>query len=518
MDANSLIGTTWQAPRQREMLSEALQSYDYAAAIPYPTHAFSVAQWPSSKGPRPTALPYCQILVNEGAEFVFRNGTPNFSVVEDPMADLFLQRVIEDNNLGGEWISLAVAAGHQGAIAVKFSYDNEAEIPVRLSFLDIPQECRVWIDPHDINRLLMARIQYPYRDLESGDWYYYREEWTDDFYVTYKPIPAGHRTVVNPYGLEGYLMHLGDLPTWEIDSKEDNPFQIIPISVIRNRKVKGNPLGEGDCWRNFRLMDRIALTMHNEDFSNQMHSRPATVYKNARPDTEGPLLPEEPVILVNENKDGAPADAELLEPHGRAREYTHKTMEKWEKLLYDAVGLSHVDAESVTNKGSMTVQAFMMTYQRSIATSDRKRELWGRSGFAPFFKKMLLAVAQVGGRPELEEFESWMGVSVQWPPYFEETNQDKKEKTERTIDQLASGLVTEDKAIERVGHAERMSMSEIEQQKRDLGKKRVSDRRRETNKQLRDIRAKEDRYRPGNVTRLEVGSKADVSGSNNFTA
>ena len=69
----------------------------------------------------------------------------------------------------------------------------QAGAPVRISFLTVPEECRVWMDPHDQQRVLMARVQYPYREAQTGRWHYFREEWTADTWVTYRPKPAGRR-------------------------------------------------------------------------------------------------------------------------------------------------------------------------------------------------------------------------------------------------------------------------------------------------------------------------------------
>src|SRR4051794_34880489 len=123
--ANELINTKTPAPRQWDMALSSWQSWDYWANNPYPRHAFGPAQWPADKGPRPTPLPYCETLIREGAEFVFRNGAPAFSVPDDPAADELLQRVIQQNGLDAEWIPLAENIGNQGAIAAKFSVDLE---------------------------------------------------------------------------------------------------------------------------------------------------------------------------------------------------------------------------------------------------------------------------------------------------------------------------------------------------------------------------------------------------------
>ncbi|HEU4754370.1 MAG TPA: hypothetical protein VFU47_14780, partial [Armatimonadota bacterium] len=225
---NQLIGTRAPAPRQGEMLAASAESWAYWNERPYPQFAFGARQWPAEKGPLPTPLPYVQVLITEGAEFVFRNGAPQFSVPPEQAAglegaDQWLRRVIETNCLAEQWIALAEHNGNQGALAVKFSVDLEdQERPVRLAFLDVPQQCRVWFDPHDCERMLLARIQYPYRDVASGDWYYYREEWTDDLYVTYVPRRAADRSVSGAEAIPGYLSDLGDSDDWQIDRQEPN--------------------------------------------------------------------------------------------------------------------------------------------------------------------------------------------------------------------------------------------------------------------------------------------------------
>lgn len=467
MDANDLIGTSAPAPRQAEMVQASAESWDYYHNRPYPTWAFTARQWPPEKGPIPTALPYAQILITEGAEFVFRNGAPQFSVPPeqgeglDP-ADAFLKQVIRQNCLAEQWVSLAEDCANQGAIAAKFSVDlDNADRPVRISFLDIPQECRVWFDPHDCERLLMARIQYPYRDLRTGDWYYYREEWTPDLYATYKPKLAGPRECSGPGALPGYTTHLGDVDGWELDQLVDNPFGLVPVTVIRNKRAKGNPLGVGDCWNAFRLIDRIALTLHGEDRANQLHSEPNLVVTNGEVDIEGPRLPGETLNIRNSDMQSPPADAKLLEPTGSAREYSHRSIDRWEALLYKRVGLSLVDPEAVSNKGNMTALAFAMTYARTIASSDRKRELWGESGMARFFRSMLLGLSRMGGVPEVRAVDDRTAVSCEWPQYFERTDDDRKNLTDRTVVQVSAGFLTEDRGAERIALSEGIPPAEI---------------------------------------------------------
>jgi hypothetical protein len=440
------------------MLVSSLQSRDYYDGNPYPRHAFSSAQWPAAKGPIPTALPYTETLIRESAEFVFRNGAPQFSVADDDAADDLLQEIIEANSF--EWVALAENAGNQGAIAAKFSIDLDSPCPVRIAFLNIPQECRVWVDPHDVRRPLMARIQYPYRDLVDGRWYYFREEWTDTLHVTYFPKYAGGEEVSDPLFLPGYTANLGDGKGWVEEAREANEVGLIPVTVIRNRALSGNPMGEGDCWRLFRLMDRIALTMHGEDRSNQLHSEPIQVAINARIDNDGPVLAGEPLEIRNDGD--KPADFKLIEPSGAAREFSHRSIDKWEELLYAGAGLSRLDPHAVSNKGNMTALALTMIYSRTIATSDRKRKLWGEDGMCVLFRNILLALKRVGGVKEVAGVTEDTRVSCTWPTYFEETPQDLETTTDRTAKQVDAGFLTPELGAERVAKAEKMPPKEIE--------------------------------------------------------
>ncbi len=456
IDPDVLLNTTYPAPRQFEMALASWQAVDYYNCMPYPTHAFGPKQWALDKGPFPTPLPYAQLLVDECAEFVFRNGVPVFSVPGDDKADPFLKQVIKSNRLNELWIPLAIDNGNQGAIAAKFSVDrSNTEMPVRITFLDIPQECRVWIDPHDRTRILMARIQYPYRDLSDGKWYFYREEWTAQSYVTYRPREAGAASIMNPAMLQGYprTAGLGDDDKWEIEAHEANEFGLIPITVLRNRAVKGNPLGEGDAWRAFRIMDRIALTLHGEDRSNQLHSEPTTVYKNADVQNDGPLEPGENMFVSNEDPTKE-ADVFLLEPSGKARAFSHMSIDKWEELLYKQIGLSRVDSAAVANKGNLTALAFSMIYARTIGTCDRKRELWGNSGMVPFFRNMMVALERIGGFKDVTAITVESDITCTWPTYFDDTDQDLATMTTRTNDQVAGGLLPRDRGATRLASAE----------------------------------------------------------------
>jgi hypothetical protein len=480
MDPQDLIGTESPAPLQAAMLAASQESWAYFLNDPYPRYAFGPRQWPPEKGPIPTPLPYAGIVIAEGAEFVFRNGSPAFSVPPEQRAgledaDAYLQTVIRANRLSEAWTSLAENCANQGAIAAKFSYDGDsAERPVRIAFLDVPQECRVWFDPHDCERPLLARIQYPYRNPADGNWYYFREEWTEALHVTYRPKPAGSKDCTCAEALPGYLTSLGDGdgPEWEVAAIEENPFGLVPVTVIRNRRMKGNPLGTGDCWSTFRLIDRIARTLHGEDASNQLHSDPTVAVLNAEIDNDAPLGTGEMLSIRNENPDAPPADVRLLEPSGAAREFSHKSMDRWEDLFYKRVGLSRVNPAEVTNKGNMTALAFAMTYARTIASSDRKRELWGNSGMAVFFRNLLLSLSRVGGIRELAGVDEQLVISTEWPPYFQVTDEDRANLTDRTTTQVNAGFLTPDRGAERIARAEGVPQHEIKNLLTELGQQR----------------------------------------------
>lgn len=518
MIGDDLLNTRIPAPMQMVMALSSWQSWDYYHSIPYPAHAFGPQQWASERGPFPTALPYVETLVRELAEFTFRNGAPTFSVPDDPDADALLQLIIRQNGLSNTWISNAEANGNQGALAVKFSVDlNDKRCPIPINFLSIPQECRIWVDPHDSDHILMARIQYPYREAD-GKWYYFREEWTEDTWQQYEPREGGSASISSAAGLPGYANNLGDgddSAEWHPLAPQPNTFGLVPVGIIRNRRTKGNPFGEGDCWHILRLIDRLALTMHGEDRANQFHSEPTVVALNAEIDNRGQLLPGEPLSARNLDSDGQPmpngdkADVKLLEPSGAARKWTHEDIDKWEDWIYKAVGVSRVNPTDITNKGNMTELALRIAYGRTISSADRKRELWGNSGMAPFFANLLVALKRMGGIPEVANVPDDVQVSCEWPNYFEPTPQDVDTITNRTIKQQDNGLATPDMAAERVAIAEKVPKNEIPQLLKDLQAHRET---------MRQQKLADQQISTGDSSGSGIGDLAAASGANNFTS
>ncbi len=514
---DDLIGTSTKAPFQQEMALLSWQSWDYAFLRPYPQHAFGPAQWPREKGPFPTALPYTSTIISELSAFVFQNGGPQFSVPDDPDSDALLQLLIKRNNLPSQYVPVAEDGGNQGAMAAKFSVDpNDDERPVRFAFLKIPQECRIWLDPHDKHTILMARIQYPYRDLVTGHWMYFREEWTAESWITYEPLLAGSSDLSGIGSLPGYRTHIGDTDEpskWVIRDNVPNPLGLIPVTVLRNRASVSNPFGEGDCWRVFRLMDRIALTMHGEDKSNQLHSDPIPVATNAELDNEGALLPGEWLSVRNDNPD-VKADVKLLEPTGAARAYSVAYIEKMEELLYDAVGVNQIKTKDVSNKGNLTSLALQLMNYRTISTADRKRDLYGAGGYSRLFRDVLLALQNLGGFPQVKKFRPDMEVSCEWPTYFAETPQDMKDTTDRTATQVENNFLPLPRAIERIARVERIPTNEIAIVKSEVAAQasaRLAAASSTASKNGAESSA-------ADVTGAQIAAIADASGSSNFSA
>jgi len=468
MTGEDLINTPHPPTSGYAHAREAWQAADYSNGIPYPSHAFGPAQWPADKGPLPTPLPYARILVHEGADFIFQGGLPTFHVSADPDADAFLNAVIKANRLPARYNGLARQNGNAGTIAAKFSFDTGADgAPVRITFLSAPEECRVWTDPHDQQRILMARIQYPVRNPATGNWEYFREEWTNESWVTYAPRPAGGASILSPMGLADYSTTMGDGGVWSIEAIKPNPFGLIPVTLIKNVATEGSPLGVGDCWGSFRLMDRIALTMHGEDRSNQMHSEPTQVALNATLEG-GPLRPGEVVSIQNTNPEGPAADMKLLEPTGAARQFSHMTIDKWEELLYKSVGLSRLDPATLTNKGNMTRLALMTAYARTVATSDLKRTNWGEAGLCIFFRTMLVGLSRTGAFKEINNLDEMVDVAAGWPDYFAPTSDDLSVTTDRTVAQVNANLLPQARAATRLATAEGIPDEEHEDLLKEL--------------------------------------------------
>ena len=493
-------------------IREAAQSSDYKNGIPYPSWAFGPAQWPVERGPIPTALPFAKTIINEGADFVFQGGPPTFSVSDNPNADDFLADVIKANHLNSRYNAIARLNGNVGTVAAKFSYDSDAKgAKVRISFLSCPEECRVWMDPHDQQAILMARIQYPYR-AAGGHWFYHREEWTADHWVTYNPKTAGDASVTSVASLPGYSLNYGDGDDWEIDRIQENPFGLIPIHLLKNVAVEGSPLGVGDCWEAFRLMDRIALTLHGEDRSNQQHSSPVQVFVNADLKNSGEVLPNEPLDIKNQNPEGPAADFKLVEPTGAAREYSFRSIEKWEDLLYKACGLSLLDPATLSNKGNMTRLALMTAYSRTVATSDLKRTNYGEAGLCLFFRSLLVGMSRTGAFAALSGLDEMVDVQCEWPDYFAATDADLSDLTDRTVSQVNANLLPTSRAVTRLATAEGIDASEHETLLKELDDENAK----------RDAKEKAIRMESSGSA-VDQGSDAlselsDSSGANNFSS
>jgi hypothetical protein len=461
---------------QSFMRERSAESYDYYHLAPYPRWAFGRQQWPLTRGPVPTAVAVPHNVVAEGANFLFRGGPPTFSVTNPEgtktaaidAADAYLKQIIRRNRLGEKWASLAEACANQGAIAAKFCYDADNEAcPVRISFLDIPNQCRVWCDPHDATAIVFARIQYPYRDPSSGDWYYFREEWTADTHVTYRPLRAGSAAIASCEDIPGYSDHMGDGggadgAPWQEDTRETNPFGVIPVTVIRNKRIQGNPLGEGDLWRLFRLIDRIALTLHDSDRWNQINSRPIVAVINNDTEDEDDILPGETLRIRSDNPSAPPVDAKLIEPMGYARQWVGEYVDRIETMAWEAAGYNKIDLAAMSNKGAWTQLAFEATFNKTIATTERKRELWGNSGLCIFFDNLLTGLSRIGGIKELAGYSDDTDVAVVWPKLFTVTPQDLGEMTTRTVTQVASKFLTAERGARRIAAAEGLADKDVD--------------------------------------------------------
>jgi hypothetical protein len=512
-----LINTTSPPTGGYLHAKEAWQSFDYQNGLPYPAHAFAPPQWPADKGPFPTPLPYVKSLISEGADFIFQGGNPSFSVPDSPEADAFLADVIKVNRLSSRYNPLARQNGNAGTMAAKFSFDTDTGFgaPVRVTFLSVPEECRVWTDPHDQQRILLARVQYPYRDPQNGKWYYFREEWTERTWIKYHAKEAGASQITGPMNLPGYSLSMGDGDGWEIESQEENPFGLIPITLIKNIAQEGSPLGIGDCWGSFRLIDRIALTMHGEDRSNQMHSDPTTVAMNAELEG-GAVVPGEVLAVRNTNPDGPGADVKLLEPTGAAREFSHKSIDKWEELLYKAIGLSRLDPATLTNKGNMTRLALMTAYARTVATSDLKRTNWGEAGLSLFFRALLIGLSRTGAFPEIRRLGEMIDVSCAWADYFAPTEADLSDVTNRTVTQVGANLLPQNRAVTRLATLEGIPAAEhpalLQELDDELAARKLSEQLNEAKTPLTTEAGSSTASSSDALSEL-----SDTSGSNNFS-
>jgi hypothetical protein len=457
----------------------AMEAQAYHNLNPYPWWHFT--EWNIEKrGPYPKAMPFGKSCVLRSARWLF--GKPiKIKCADSPDLEKLLAHAWVQNRMRSRMRAAAELAGQQGGTVLKFSYDGtDKERKLRFQILSPVDECRLFYDAHDRECLLMARVQYPYRDPVTQKWMFYREEWTDAEFVRYKPVAAAMvQQRVNKFTYPTMMAMVQDgadtvnadeYAGWQPDSREANPFGLIPLQPIRNIDID-DAFGIGDMWGLYRVWDRVNLTYHGMDRSNQFDSEPNLIFLDVEvnpQDADKPLAPGQPGSYKSELDDeGKPlptAEVKLLEAKGNLRPAMMEYAKDLRKQILVAASQVEIDQAEFSNKGNLTQAVLVQMYQLLIELTEEKRENYGANGICLFLEKCaiglknLTASPTVGKIPETAAVDpdkpETFDIQIDWPKYFELTEDELAAAVGRTQEEETAGYLTHDRAIVRIAKLE----------------------------------------------------------------
>lgn len=473
--AAQLINTKSLPPGLSHIQALAAQARAYDVLKPYPLHWFK--NWKEEdRGPLPRCMPIAKSIVKRGARWLFGKPIELKCPGNDALEEA-VEKVWKQNRLDSRLVAIARRGAIEGGVALKFAYDETAFPNVTVQSLSIVSQVRLFYHPHNREKLMMARVQYPYYDSAEGCAYWYREEWTDAQEVHYYPVKdeALHRA--NPDTYTG----------WEIDTEASgaNPFGLIPIHLIKNIETD-DVWGAGDLWEPddeldgglYRVLDRIHLTYHLMDKSNQFDSQVNPIFIDADADQDDlskPQLPGQPLVLESTNPEGGRAGQVAFPPSGNAlrpamMEYAHDLR----KQILTATSSVEVDQSEISNMGNLTSAVLTQLYLPQIELTEDKRKTYGQDGIAPFLAKMAIGLQRAGVPMGVNEADdSTYTIEIGWSPYFPFTEDEKTAIVTRIQQEEGAGYLTHDRAIEEVSEME--GRTEIEEMKAELASQAVTE-------------------------------------------
>lgn len=498
--ADSLIGTHYWPPFFTTIRMLALEAEAYHALRPYPFWQFS--DWKTEdRGVLPRCLPLARRVVCKSAKWLF--GRPiEIHMPGSIDTERFIREAWQLNRMTSRMVAAAERGGVEGGVVLKWSYDEESLTPLRFQVLSPITECRLFYDPHDIDDLLMARIQYPVFNPRDGETYLYREEWTDDWEVRYKPQRMTttniHRFTsggaYSPYPVATVPAMWGsktepDLyEKWEIDGAPmPNKFGLIPLHQIRNSEALAT-FGRGDMWTDvtggmFRLLDRVNLTYQGMDRHNQLYSDPTFIYIDAKagPDVlDRPITPGTAISVKSDDGFGAQpgrqARAIMLETEAGVRTHMRDYARDLMIEVLSTVGSVDVDTSEVGNKGNLTEAVLTQLYMPLIETTEEKRKTYGEDGIAKFLERCVCGLANLGVKQVVgidQRNRASYDVQLRWPDYFPLDDDAKLDRFARIRAEVDAGYMPSDRGIEIILQAEGIqdipaAKEELEQQKKEM--------------------------------------------------
>lgn len=444
----------------------------YQAQKAYPLYHFQ--DWQTeNRGPLPVCLPLAKSIVERGAKWLF--GKPvQLTVAANAALETKLRDIWTQNKMDSRLRPMAKNAALDGGVVLKFAYDKtRADCPVVIMALSLVDEVRLYTHPHDAQKVLMARVQYPYLNAVTGKTMWYREEWTDAEEVHYHDVEADLMTSntnltsgaaqANPDAYDG----------WLIESQEANPFGLIPLHQVKNLETD-DVWGAGDLWDPaegnglYRTLDRIHLTYHLMDKSNQFDSEVNPIFIDLEMDDQDidkPLQPGEAVDAKSE--EGKQGKVEFPRTGNGLRPAMMEYAKDMRKQVLEAASSVYVDQAEFSNKGNLTSAVLEQLYQPQIELNNEKRKTWGPGGLEPFLARMARGLA-AAGVPGLgvSKTDTSAEIKVKFGDYFSLSEDEKAAKTGRIQEQEVAGYLPHDRAIEEISQME--GRTDVEALKKEL--------------------------------------------------
>lgn len=431
-----------QPPKFKDYLFQARRARAYHGLNPYPEYSFK--DWKTEeRGPVPRCRPFVQHIVKKSATWLYSKGL-RFSCDNEPLAEK-INEVWDANRMNQKCLMAGRMAGQIGSYALKFSYNAKADVPVKITVLDSMEQLRLWFDPHDSEKLILARLQYPFE--KDGQWFAHREDFTEDSHIIYKPL-----------GLPGGPSRMGAMDTadngdWVVESDKPNPFRVIPITLVKNRD-EGDLYGVGDLWELWPAVDQANFTFDLANKHNQSNVWPFYVYKNAKRPADDAGSPGTPnsVEEIHDLDDTRKADVLKFEADAAIRPALQEFADELVREVYDAAGVVRVRADEITNKGNLTQSVLMQLYRPLIELTDEKRECAGESGICKFLETMCTGLANLN----VKGFSKGVDIKPIWPTYFDLIDDDLPGLVDRQILMVANGFTTKERAIRAIAEADKV--------------------------------------------------------------
>jgi hypothetical protein len=453
--ADKLVGTSHLPPYTQTVALLSRQAKAYHALVPYPGFSNMGKNWKTEdQGPYPRCRPFVNNIVSKGCTWLF--GKPvSFRVSGDESKAKEQSKLVNDcwnaNDMTRRSRVAAAIGAMSGGVVAKFSMPDADGVP-RIDILDPAEQTRLYYDPENIANLIMARIQYAIFNAIDGVWEWYREDWTDDRFVTYKRLKMTAITnapFTDPYS----LVHLVDQSsTWQIESDEKNPFGIIPVWYIKNRDV-GAEWGEGDLWAFFDIIDQINYTWNLAHVDNQQNVNGRNVFIDLSPQSEEGASAAAPGSdLALESTDEKTGQVVQLQTNAAIRPYLQEFADTLKQELLSAVGSCEFRPDEITNKGNLTSAVMLQMYAPLIERTGEKRQCYGEDGFCVFLERMSIGLSNLG----VEGWSPMEDIQIIWPPYFEQTPDEMNQIVDREIKMIDAGLTTHDRAARSIAKAEQI--------------------------------------------------------------